>query len=126
MASPEHRQGGPNREQEPSLPAYHQAARYEDEQLSGEAYFQAQDAVFAVDVSVSAYRFHLNQLWHVAVLGETPPEEFAQLIQTILSTGEPITLPPEILTFLNQRRIEANQLGDWVEGHYRPGRLFDQ
>ena len=124
MASPEHSQGGPDREQE-TLPAYYQAARYEDEQLSGEAYFQAQDAVFAVDFSVSAYRFELNQLWHVAVLGDTPPEEFAHLIDSILATGEPITLPPEILTFLNQRRIQANQLGDWVERHYRPGRRFD-
>ncbi len=123
MPSPEHRQGGPEREQV-TLPEYYQAAGFQDEQRSVEAFFQAQDAIFAVAFNVSAYRIQRNQLWLVAVLGETPPQEFAQRIQSILSTGEPVTLPPDILTFLNQRRIQASGLGDWVEGHYRPGRRF--
>ncbi len=123
MPSPEHRQGGSDREQE-TLPEYYQAAGYADEHLSAEAFFQAQDAIFAVEFNVSAYRIQHNQLWLVAVLGDTPPQEFDQLIQSILSAGEPTTLPPDILTFLNQRRIQASQLGDWVEGHYRPGRRF--
>ncbi len=46
---------------------------------------------------------------------------FDQLIQAILSTGEPTTFPSEILTFLHQRRLQARQLGSWVEGHYRLG-----
>jgi hypothetical protein len=121
MPSPEGRRGGPSKEQE-MQPEYSQAARYDDEQLAGEAYFQAQEAIFDTDYGLSAYRLKLEQILYVAVLGDRPPEDFDQIIQTILSTGEPATLPPEILTHLNQRRLQARKLGSWVEGHYRPGK----
>ena len=123
MASPEFRRGGPNKEHE-TQPAYAQAVRYNDEQEAGEAYFQAETAIFGTNYELSAYRLKLEEMWHVAVLGDTPPEDFDQLIQAILSTGEPTELPPEILAFLNQRRLQARQLGSWVEGHYRPGKHF--
>ncbi len=39
------------------------------------AYFAAQEAIFADvgDVDLSAYRFQLNRVYHVAVLGDPPP-----------------------------------------------------
>jgi hypothetical protein len=123
MASPEHRGGRPNKEQE-AQPQYAQAARYADEPEAGEAYFQAEAAIFGTNHELSAYRLKLEEIWHVAVLGDTPPEDFDQTIQAILSTGEPTALPPEILAYLNQRRLQARQLGSWVEGHYRPGKRF--
>lgn len=123
MQSPEHRRGAPNKEPE-TQPAYAQAARYGDEQEAGEAYFQAESAIFGTNYELSAYRLQLEQIWHVAVLGDTPPEDFDQTIQAILSTGQPTELPPEILAFLNQRRLQASQLGSWVEGHYQPGKRF--
>ena len=123
MASPEHRNSGPDKEQE-LLPAYAQAARYADEQEAGEAYDHAQEAIYGTHHELSAYRLQLEQIWHVAVVGDRPPEDFDQLIQAILSTGEPTTLPPDILAFLHQRRLKARKLGLWIEGHYRPGRRF--
>jgi len=121
MSSPEGRRGGPNKERE-TLPEYSQTARYDDEQIAGEAYFQAQEAIYDTEHELSAYRLKLEEIWHVAVLGDSPPEEFQHTVQAILSAGEPASLPPEILTYLNQRRLQARKLGPWVEGHYRPGK----
>jgi hypothetical protein len=96
--------------------------RYEDERLAGDAYFQAQEAIFNTDHELSAYRLKLEEIFYVAVLGDTPPEDFDQTIRAILAAGEPASLPPHILAYLNQRRLQARKLGPWVEGHYRPGK----
>lgn len=118
MSSPE-RRGGPREEHEP-LPGYYLAARYADGRSSGAAYHQAQEALFETEYELSVYRFQLDQVWHVAVLGETPPPDFAETMQSLLSTGEPTTLPADLLSMLNKRRRQATKLGSWVEGHYRP------
>lgn len=83
---------------------------------------QAQEAIFATSLELSAYRFRLDQVSYVAVLGDRPPTEFDQTLQAILAGGEPATLPADILKMLNQRRIQARGLGSWVERHYRPGK----
>ncbi len=70
---------------------------------------------------LSTYRLMLAEQWHVAVLGEPPPEELDQKLQAILDQGVPATLPEDILDYLKQRRAEAIKRGSWVEGHYRPG-----
>jgi len=118
----------PGKEGEPRSPEqepvpYYQAARFPDEQQAGRAYSQAQAAIFAnPDNALSAYRLQLNQVWHVAVLGEPPPAELEQKLQDILASGEPTTLPEEVLKVLAQRRAKATKIGPWVEGHYRPGK----
>jgi hypothetical protein len=124
MPSPEgdpsqHRPEG-KPEQEP-VPYYH-AARFRNERPARHAYFQAQEILFTTpDADLSAYRFLLRQIWHVAVLGEPPPEDLAKKLQTAFAGGEPTTLPPDILKLLAQRREQANQQAPWVERHYRPG-----
>jgi hypothetical protein len=123
MASPESRSGGPNNEQE-AQPQYAQVARYADEVEAGEAYFQAEEAIFETDYELSAYRLQLEQIWRVAVFGDTPPEDFHETIQVILAIGEPTAFLPGILAFLNQHRLQARKLGPWVKGHYRPEKRF--
>jgi hypothetical protein len=56
------------------LPRYHQAARFAGEKLAEATYFAAQDVVFthAGDVDLSAYRFQLNRVDHVVIMGEPP------------------------------------------------------
>jgi hypothetical protein len=73
------------------------------------------------DADLSAYRFLLQQIWHVAVLGEPPPEEMAKKLETAFARGEPTQLPPDILKALAERREQATKQGTWVERHYRPG-----
>jgi len=126
MPSPEHPPGGqpdstPPREYEPS--PYYQAARFQNERPAKKAYFQAQRVIYRYkgDVDLSAYRFLLNRLSHVAVIGSEPPEELTKRIKRILSSGQEATLPAEIVQALLQRRAEATEAGAWVEGHYRPG-----
>jgi hypothetical protein len=106
------------------LPRYHQAARFPTEELAGSAYFAAQDVVFehAGDVDLSAYRFQLNRVDHVVVLGAPPPTDLHDALRSILERGEPAVVPEEILRLLNARRTEATKAGPWVEGHYRPGK----
>jgi hypothetical protein len=53
------------------------------------------------------------------VLGEQPREDLEQRLQAILSTGEPASLPEEILRELQRRRAQATKLGPWVERHLR-------
>src|SRR5688500_11949684 len=118
MPSPEHQgTGGSRQEQEPT-PACYRATPFAGEEPAGKAYFKAQEAIFSRESALSADRFHPNHIWHVAVLGEQPPEELHQLLATILSTGEPTSLPADLLRFLETRRLQARQIGPWVEGHY--------
>ena len=115
---PNQQEGKP--EQEP-IP-YYKAARFKAEQIAGEAYFQAQAAIFDTpECDLSVYRFHIKRIYHLAVLGDHPSEDLEQKLQEILSTGEPVSLPPNILKLLAERRSQAIKKGPWVERHYRPG-----
>ena len=131
MPSPE--RGGPPDQPEPH-PApeaeprpYYRASRFAGEQPAGVAYFAAQRAIYEGPPNdLSAYRFQLNQVYHVAVLGQTPPEELDQGLTEILARGDPTELPEEVLAALFARRAEAIKRGPpWQEGHYRPGRRLD-
>jgi len=111
---------GPAPEKQPE--PYYQAARFPHEQIAGLAYSQAQQTIFGQDCDLSVYRFQLNRVWHVAVLGEPPPGHLESRLHRILSPGEPTTLPAEALRILLQRRSEATRQGPWVERHYKPGK----
>ena len=107
-------------EQEP-VPYYH-AARFRYENQARRAYFQAQETLFNTpDCDLSAYRFLLERIWHVAVLGEPPAEDLAQKLETAFTRGEPTELPPDILKALAECRQQATRQAPWVERHYRPG-----
>ncbi len=73
-------------------------------------------------MDLSAFRFQLRQVYHVAVLGNPPPEDVAQAIERILVAGEPTTLPAEVVQMLVARRAQQNRRAPWVEKHYRPGK----
>ncbi len=127
MPSPEHGPGGPP--EQPQRPEaepvpYHRTARFADEQTAGTAYGAAERALFAGPPNdLSAYRFQLNRIYHVTVLGQVPPAELNEQLTTILASGEPAELPAEVLTALSERRRQATKRGPWwSEGHYRPGR----
>jgi len=117
--SPEPPEDPPTPETE--LPPYLRAARFATEPHSRRAYDQAQHALYATPESdVSLYRFHLNRVWHLAALGELPPQELADQLDTLFATGEPAELPTEVVTMLVARRAQATRLGRWVERHQRP------
>jgi hypothetical protein len=106
---------------ETARPPYLRAARFADEPPSRRAYNSAQQALYATPQSdVSVYRLQLNRVWHLAALGELPPPELADQLDAIFATGEPATLPAEVLTFLVERRAQATRIGRWVERHERP------
>src|SRR4051794_17359869 len=126
MPSPERGPAGPPpedqapKEQEPA--PYYRAARFPSERPAGRAYDRLQEAIFGrSDADLSAFRFQLNRIYHVAVLGQSPPEDFDRRLQRILSSGEPVSLPYDVLARLHERRRQATQFGPWIEGHYRPG-----
>jgi hypothetical protein len=64
----------------------------------------------------------LDRIYHVAVLGQTPPQDLARRIRHALAAGEPATLPPEVMEALIMRRIEQARRGPWIEQHHRPGK----
>jgi hypothetical protein len=79
-------------EQEP-VPYYH-TARFHYEAPARRAHFQAQELLFRTpDADLSAYRFLLQQIWHVAVLGESPPEDLAKQLETVFARGDPLSCP---------------------------------
>jgi hypothetical protein len=93
-----------------------------ESQPAAKAYFEAQEIIFNDSESeLSAYRLMLNAIYHVAVLGQPPSQETDQALTHTLSQGEMVTVPHQVLTVLNQRRLEMKQHSPWVEGHYRPG-----
>ncbi len=120
MPTPEHRAGGPGPEQE--RPPYHQAARFAGEGPAGRAYRQAQRLIYETACDLSTYRLQINRVWHVAVLGDEPPEDLRQQLGAILAAGSPATLPADVVGMLLARRAEASALAPWVQRHYRPGK----
>lgn len=119
MPSPESRPGGGTPEHEPV--GYQRVARFFGERPAGRAYRQAQHAIFTAEgCDLSVFRLLLDRDWHVAVLGEPPPQELGQTLDRILSRGEPASLPPEIMQALVERRAAATKLGPWVERHIPP------
>jgi hypothetical protein len=130
MPQPERLPGGPRPPErgtpspESELPRYHQAARFAREELAATTYFAAQEIVFAHagDVDLSAYRFQLNRVDQVVVLGDPPLTDLHDQLRAVLAAGEPAVVPEEVLRLLNARRNVATKAGPWVEGHYRPGK----
>lgn len=116
MSSPE-RRGQFHPEQEPSSP-YIKAARFSDDQISAQVYFQAQEILRANPCDLSSYRFKLDELSYVAVLGSPPPPALDQYMTTLLSSGEVTELPDDVVAYLQTRRQQASKVGKWVEGHY--------
>ena len=126
MPSPEHGPRRPDeqpRRSEHEPVAYHRTALFRDEPSAGGAYAAAQQALFEGPPNdLSAYRFQLNSVYHVAILGEPPPTDLDAQLTEILSVGEPATLPPGVLAALAERRRRMSRGGGWTEGHYRPGK----
>ena len=126
MPSSERGPTGPDnqpRRQEDEPAPYHRTARFAGERPAGTTYAAAQQAIFdGPPNDLSAYRFQLNQVYHVAVLGEPPPAELDEQLTRILAAGEPAELPAEVLSALSERRRQMAERTPWSEGHYRPGK----
>jgi hypothetical protein len=103
---------------------YHRAARYPDEQASEAPYDQAQQTIYETPCDLSVYRLRLGPelTWHVAVLGNPPDEDLNRRIEEILTSGEQVPLPDEVLVQLAARRREQSNRGPWVEAHHFPRR----
>jgi|SRR5215211_734783 len=124
MPSPEHGPGGPEhpRPTEPDPAPYLRVASFADDRTAGRVYRRVQDTIFTAPCDLSAYRFLLDQVPHVAVLGAPPPPDLDEALAQLLAAGAPATLPPEVHQALTERRKQVGRRGPWTEGHYRPGR----
>ena len=104
---------------------YCRAARFSGERSAGVSYSQVQNILFATpDCELSAYRFLIRGVYHVAVVGDPPDEGLGQEIEMALSGGTSVGLDSKTLTFLRQRRETERKQGLWVERHHRPGLGF--
>ena len=103
---------------------YHRAAKFPGEREAGAVYFRIQDLIEDPECDLSAYRFLILGIWHVAIVGDTPTSELAEQLEKHLSGGEPVELPVDTLDFLRRRRRQQIKHGPWVERHHRPGRRF--
>ena len=103
---------------------YCQAARFDEESNSREAYQIAQQAIADAEADISAYRFKVRRIWHVAVVAEEAPSRALQrVLEQAISRGERTDLPIEVLTtLLNRHREVMRHHLPWVDGHYHPGR----
>ena len=96
------------------------AARFSAERPAARAYVRARETVFKAPCDLSISRFLLNQVSHIAIIGEPPSATLERDLRRILSHGTPVRLPMEILAQLWARRLDAIREGDWVERHHRP------
>jgi hypothetical protein len=112
-------EGEPPLHQQESPPEpYFRAAQFRSERAAGHVYFQAQELLFRTPCDLSAFRLQYSQLWHVAVVGEAPPEDLDRRIELVLSRGQPAELPDEVVRLLQERGAMMRQQGPWSEGHY--------
>src|SRR4051812_38858031 len=102
----------PEQSAEPPRPAetYFQAACLSGERPAGRAYVRAQEAIRTTECDLSVFRVRLVRDWHVAVLGQAPPENLDRSLRRILATGQPTSLPDDILKLLWERRAQAIKL----------------
>ena len=103
---------------------YHRAAKFSAEWEAGAVYFKIQSLIEPPECNLSAYRFLIHSVWHVAIVGDTPSSELVDQLERHLAVGEPIELPLATLIFLRSRRRQQIRHGTWVERHHRPGRRF--
>jgi len=119
---PRNPEQGRTKEQQP-LP-YSLASRFPSKQAAEQPYVAAQETIHTADCELSAYRFlipsqqNMPKPWYVAVVAEKPAEAIHQQLTTILSAGEPASLPDAVTQELLQRRAEHIEHGPWVERHY--------
>ena len=114
----------PNRESEPPqerepLEPYLKAVSYRSDQTALGVYNRIQAMLFGSSWDLSTYRIRYQDVPHVVVLGSSPPTEGDKEISAMLGAGSPASLPEEVLTYLWQRRADAQRLGPWVERHWR-------
>jgi hypothetical protein len=98
---------------------YYQAARFDNKAKAGTVYTPLQQMIFEEQehCDLSAYRIKITEGWHVVVVGERPPESLHQRIEALLTQGTLVTLRPDVLGYLQARRVQASQLAPWVERH---------
>jgi hypothetical protein len=99
---------------------YYLAARFQSLEKAGETYFPIQQIIFEAkdECDLSAYRIRIEDVWHVVVLGEKPPDELHVRIEAELTNGVLVTIREDALNYLQDRRAQAILLGPWVEAHY--------
>lgn len=114
--SPERPRGEPPKEDERP---YYRAVRFPGEKAARRAYFATQETIFATDWNMSTYRLILGGIWHVAVMGDQPPEELERKLMRALRHGDPVQLPYDVLRPLQQRGETERRNGLWTERHYR-------
>ena len=103
---------------------YHRVAKFAGEREAGTVYFKIRELIETPKCDLSAYRFLIQGIWHVAIVGETPSSELADQLERELSIGERVEISVGILDFLQGRRQEQIENGPWVERHHRPGQRF--
>src|SRR2546430_165662 len=109
MPSPE-RPGGPQPTNQQPVP-YFQVARFQSERTALSTYNQLQDVLLHNECDLSTYRFLLQQISHVVVLGSRPAETLVETVEQLLARGKVTTVPPEVRTALEQRRAQATKIG---------------
>ena len=102
---------------------YVRAARFAGERPAGQAYFALQQGIFTAALNdLSAYRFQLDGLYHVAVVRVRPAPVLEERLTAIIMAGELTELPAAVQQALFARRAQVAPHQTWWEGHYRPGR----
>jgi len=111
----------------PTERPFYRGARFKDEATARDAYVSAEQRVFEASADISAYRFQLDRVWHVAVVAAEPPSSALQrAVEDAMGGGEQVDLPADVLSALLSRHREViRHRLPWVEGHYRPGERFD-
>lgn len=81
---------------------YYLAARFPNEKKAGETYFPLQQMIFVAkdECDLSVYRFRLENVWHVVVVGEQPPNELHLRIEAKLTSGTLVSLKQDALDYL--------------------------
>src|SRR5437764_11844106 len=90
---------------------YYHAAAYTDFELAGEVYHTLDTLLDAFDYNLSVYRIKdmESRFYFVVVIGERPGKTLDQeIVEHLISTGEMVELPTDVLQSLLGRRPDKN------------------
>src|SRR5438128_313364 len=99
-------------EREPAQRGWFLVRRYPDVGSALEAYEATRDLLLEADLEASIFRFQLNGLNHLCILGEFPLDaEIHSVVEALLERGEEVEVPPEVESELRVRRQRFLGLG---------------
>ncbi len=103
-------------------PLFVVAAQFPNSESQARAYYDSRNILIqSSELELAAHRFRIvrTKILHVAVIGYSSNEDLKHHINRILTRGDLIELPTDIIDLLSHRLRPIPSASSWIEGTQR-------